>query len=158
MLKIIGMLLIFLSASGTGFTLSFSIYEKRQRLILIKKLINEFIADLSFKKTPVLSLIERLKNDSDFEKLQFLKSFSKDNFSGENDNYKNLSKEERVLIKEFFKIIGNSATDTQINLLKDLKSRTEDMINKASEESRERGKLFSMGGILTGIFIVILVI
>ena len=154
MLKIIGMILIFLSASGTGFTLSFSIYEKRQRLILIKKLVNEFIADLSFKKTPVLSLIERLKNDSDFEKLQFLKSFSKDDFSGEKD----LSKEERVLIKEFFKIIGNSATDTQINLLKDLKSRTEDMINKASEESRERGKLFSMGGILTGIFIVILVI
>ncbi len=159
MLKIVGIIFIFVSVSGAGFLLSFSLSEKAKRLIEIKKLINEFINDLSFRKTPVLTLINKIKND--FGNLSFLKRIKNpvsESLKKEIDCDKTLSNEEKLLVFEFSEIIGSTNSDMQINLLKDLNLRVEEKIKNALIEKREKGRLFSLGGVLLGLFVVILIV
>ena len=150
MLKVFGMVLVFISVSGLGFKLSFALAERIKRLESIKRLINEFMADLRFKKTPVSDFFDKLKKDGSHKYISL--------FSGTAASEKNLSNDEKFILNEFRNIIGSTNSETQINLLRELGIKTDEFIKKAKLEQEEKSKLFSTGGVLVGILIVILIV
>ncbi len=161
MLKGFGLILIFLSITGVGFKLSMALSEKHERLLAIKALISEFISDLSFKRTPTFSIIDRVKNEKSFDKLSFLKRVKKplpESFEREINSDRDLSNEEKNLLSELGKIIGSTNSEVQINLLNDLKNRVDGKILKSRLEKEEKGRLFALGGIFIGFFVVILIV
>ncbi len=163
MLKLLGIILIFLSSAGTGFFLNIMLCEKSERLILTEKFINEILNDLKHKKTPTDTLLKNLKKDKKYKKLLFLNEL---NFNCEPEKaiekavnkQKNLSKEEKEIFMEIGKILGSYDSDSQINLLNLQQKNLQITINEALRDKKEKGKLFSSFGVLFGIFLTILIL
>lgn len=164
MLKILGIVLIFTASSYTGVFLSSLLSEKRERLILIKKLITEILSDLTFKKSETALLFQKLKNDKSYEKLHIFKSLNlseKPIFIAFEDAVKSemsLSAEEKSLLLSIAKIIGSTDSESQINLLNFELKNLENLIEKSAVDKEEKGKLFASSGVLLGMFFAILIL
>ena len=72
MLKLLGMVLLFLGSAGTGLLLSKGLARRTELLQLIERLLLTLSNDLRYQKTPTLRLLREIGQDESYAKLQFL--------------------------------------------------------------------------------------
>lgn len=165
MLKLLGMVLLFLGSAGTGLLLSRGLSKRTELILLIQKLLLQLSNDLSYQKTPTVQLLRDLSRDECYEKLPFLKEFQDLTvqkapvsrlWDDALEKQPNLQKEERELLRETGRILGSSDSESQINALCLQQKKLELILEEALQKQQTQGKLFRSMGVLTGFLLVIL--
>lgn len=165
MLKLLGMILLFLGSAGTGLLLSRGLAGRTERILLIQKLLLQLQNDLSYQKTPTVQLLRDLSRDENYEKLSFLGEFrdltmQTAPISSIWDNavqkQPGLQKEELQLLRETGKLLGSADSESQINALCLQQKKLERILEEAVQKQRTQGKLFRSMGVLTGFLLMIL--
>ena len=165
MLKLFGMVLLFLSSAGTGLLLSWRLSQRTECILLIQRLLLQLQNDLRYRKTPTAHLLRDLSRDKSYEKLSFLRAFQELTVQTApisilwNDalqKQQGLQKEELELLRETGNILGSSDSKSQVNAIYLQQKKLELILEKSLQRQQTQGKLFRSMGVLTGFLLVIL--
>lgn len=167
MIRIMGILLIFLTSTVLGMFLSNNIKNKRERLVKERKMLEEISIMIRFNSLTLKEIIYELENEElfcDFKFLKILKlmldkpisfpeaweqAIKKDDIISES--------EKKVLIELGFNL-GTTDIDGQLSTLNIYKIRLDKMIEEESEKYRVKGKMYRSLGIMFGAMIGILIV
>ncbi len=167
MIRITGILLIFLTSTVLGMFLSNNIKNKRERLVKERKMLEEISIMIRFNSLTLKEIIYELENAElfcDFKFLKILKimlekpisfpeaweqAIKKDDIISES--------EKKVLIELGFNL-GTTDIDGQLSTLNIYKIRLDKMIEEESEKYRVKGKMYRSLGIMFGAMIGILIV
>lgn len=165
MIRITGILLIFLTSTVLGMFLSNNIKNKRERLVKERKMLEEISIMIRFNSLTLKEIIYELENAvCDFKFLKILKimlekpisfpeaweqAIKKDDIISES--------EKKVLIELGFNL-GTTDIDGQLSTLNIYKIRLDKMIEEESEKYRVKGKMYRSLGIMFGAMIGILIV
>lgn len=167
MIRITGILLIFLTSTVLGMFLSNNIKNKRERLVKERKMLEEISIMIRFNSLTLKEIIYELENEElfcDFKFLKILKimldkpisfpeaweqAIKKDDIISES--------EKKVLIELGFNL-GTTDIDGQLSTLNIYKIRLDKMIEEESEKYRVKGKMYRSLGIMFGAMIGILIV
>lgn len=167
MIRITGILLIFLTSTVLGMFLSNNIKNKRERLVKERKMLEEISIMIRFNSLTLKEIIYELENEElfcDFKFLKILKimldkpisfpeaweqAIKKDDIISES--------EKKVLIELGFNL-GTTDIDGQLSTLNIYKIRFDKMIEEESEKYRVKGKMYRSLGIMFGAMIGILIV
>ncbi len=165
MLKLLGMVLLFLGSAGTGLLLSKGLARRTELLQLIERLLLTLSNDLRYQKTPTLRLLREIGQDESYAKLQFLSAFEEPTakiapisqlWDSALKKQMGLQNEELELLRETGRILGASDSESQVNALTLQQKKLELIITEAAQKQQTQGKLFRSMGVLCGLLLVIL--
>ncbi len=165
MLKLVGMILLFLGSAGTGALLARGLAKRTELILLIQRLLLTLSNDLRYRKTPTLQLLKGMGQDKSFEKLSFLAEFRQTTsqtapFSQLWDEalqkQLGLQKDELELLRETGKILGSADSESQINALSLQQKKLERILEESLQKQQTQGKLFRSMGVLCGFLLIIL--
>lgn len=167
MIRITGILLIFLTSTVIGIFLSNNIKNKRERLIKERKMLEEISIMIRFNSFTLKEIIHELEHAElfcDFKFLKILKitlekpisfpeaweqAIKKDDI---------ISESEKKLLTELGYNLGTTDIDGQLSTLNIYKIRLDEMIEEESEKYRVKGKMYRSLGIMFGAMIGILIV
>ncbi|MPW25137.1 hypothetical protein GC105_04955 [Alkalibaculum sp. M08DMB] len=171
-LKILGLMIIFISCVYIGKFMASS-YEKRYiELLTFINFIDYFETEISYTSTPVIEILDSLtdKIKSPFKEIiigvsEELTSYGyrplctvwEENLYN-NKNKLSLSQEDLELLIYFGNILGTTDMENQKKYFTVIKSRLQVQLTQAYEKKLKYTKLFKELGIIIGLFIVILII
>lgn len=165
MLKLLGMVLLFLGSAGTGLLLSKGLSRRTELILLIQKLLLALANDLSYQKTPTVQLLRDLSQDESYEKLGFLGEFRgltvqtapiSRLWDDALQKQVGLQKEELELLRETGRILGASDSESQVNALCLQQKKLDLILAEAMQKQQTQGKLFRSMGVLAGFLLMIL--
>lgn len=164
-LKILGIILIILCGSMSGFLYSGKL---KQKAIILRKLSNmmqtlQIIMECNGGS--IQNLLEILYNMDEYNKFNFLKQTqnlmsNKESFSAawkksiKSDNY--LPIESIEILNVLGDKLGNSYLNSQKSILNQSQIQLESLYKTAGEEYKEKGRLYQKVGLLVGFAIAIL--
>jgi len=159
MLKLLGMVFLFLGSAGTGLLLSKGLSKRTELILLIQKLLLTLSNDLNYQKTPTVQLLRDLSQDESYEKLGFLGEFrgltvQTAPISRLWDDA--LQKQELELLRETGRILGSSDSESQVNALCLQQKKLDLILAEAMQKQQTQGKLFRSMGVLAGFLLMIL--
>lgn len=169
-MKIIGMVLIFISCSGIGLTFTY-IYKKRlEELSEWRKGIALIKNEINFALTPLPEAFEIVAGRLEKEINIFFKGLGKLLQSSQNNSLENLddniikkmlvdtclNEKDKVLIVGFIKRLGLLDKESQINNLALHINNMDQEIEKLKKDEEKNNKLYKTLGILSGIFIIVI--
>ncbi len=165
--KLSGMIFIIMTTALGGISLSKSLSERVKRLELIVLMLDRMSTYIEFRSLHTGEILSELSSDKSFEQLKFLKTAAELYRNGEsfqdawikaveNDVY--LKNEERAQLIEVGNSLGRSNTKGQLSMLSIHSRNIEHICRTASAESQNKGKLYRTLGVLTGVFISVMLI
>ena len=165
MLKLLGMVFLFLGSAGTGLLLSRGLARRTELILLIQKLLLTLSNDLSYQKTPTVRLLRDLSRDESYEKLSFLGEFRdlpvqtapiSRLWNDALEKQPGLQNEELELLRDTGKILGSADSESQVNALCLQQKKLALILEEAMAKQQTQGKLFRSMGVLCGFLLVIL--
>lgn len=170
--KVIGSLMVIISFSGMGFWCSKRRILCRKQMLELKRILILLKDEIRFLHTPLPEALKRLGNSSVspfsdiFQQMgESLKNHEAENFydvweQGINRIFRESSIKweylEELLI--LGKNLGTMDWQAQLNRLDVYLMELEESLKRMQEENREKVKLYRVLGILSGIFIIILLV
>lgn len=160
-MKIIGIMLIFLSSVFVGFNLS----KRLKKRIRILEDINELIISIKIMIEADCPTVDELfclmadqkKLDSFFiPKTAFLSRDYKRQIERECNNNSFLSEEDKQLFINFINELGNNYLDGQISIINGYIKQFENLIKKLKSEQGVKCRMYNSFGVLIGAFISII--
>lgn len=164
MIKLLGVLCVFLPIASIGFLWSLNIKRKilfYEEMLLLNKNIE---IEICYKSNDIFNIAEEASSDKRYENLFFLKSFKnlKNNYSYENiKNFFKLYKFENSQIKDltdYFNKIGKSDIENQIKHLKMYEKIFENKKNSLIKKYTEKSKVYKSLSLFFGLGIAILIL
>lgn len=167
MIRIMGILLIFLTSTILGMFLSNNIKNKRERLVKERKMLEEISIMIRFNSLTLKEIFYELENSELFYDFKFLKilkislekpisfqeaweqAIKKDDI---------ISESEKNILTELGCNLGTTDIDGQLSTLNIYKIRLDKMIEEESEKYRVKGKMYRSLGIMFGAMIGILIV
>lgn len=167
MIRIVGILLIFLTSASVGMFLSNNIKNKRERLIKERKMLEEISIMIRFNSLTLKEIVSELEGTEVFDDFKFLKKLkiiligvvsfpSAWEQSVKEDDI--LSESEKKLLIEIGYSLGTSDIDGQLSTLNIYKIRFDELIEEESEKYRVKGKMYRSLGVMFGAMIGILIV
>lgn len=146
--KILGIILITFSCAFTGFCKAWSLTLRHKKLSLVFDgicMLNGYI------QSGGCELDTAIKNS--FLKCDFL-SFDREFYCDDKD----LKKEEKDLLFEFFGTLGKSAKKAECEKIENLKIKLQQILLTAQNDVKQKSKIYQSFGICVGLAIGILLI
>lgn len=166
-LKLIGIMLLICATGYTGMSMSTSLKERIKRLELIRKMLDEIATLIRYRALTVTEIINELVSNSSYGELIFLHKAKLEiapeipfHCAWENAVKKDgkLLNEEKSQLISLGNFLGSSDIEGQISALTIYKDKFNMLIEKASENYASKGKLYRSLGVLSGVFVSILLI
>lgn len=166
MLKIAGMIAIVISTSLYGISKSDRLKKRCDELNLINHMLEDFIIEISFKALPLFEIVKTLKKKPMYKKLTLLtnvdcsleKPFYRAWEESIDSMQSSLEKNDIVLLKSFGATLGKSDINGELSNIEIFKSDFLKLETKAIEEYSKKSKLYRSLGVLSGVFISIMLI
>lgn len=167
--KYIGLLLIFISASGIGVLISKKYSSRVKELTELKNSLNIFKTKIKFTYEPIpdiFSQISGMTNENISEIFIEANEKMKDKTAGQAwieaiDDIKsklNLNEEDINVIKGLSKLLGKTDIEGQVSEIELTSSFIDVQIEKAERDKIRNEKLYKTLGMITGLTIVIILI
>ncbi len=147
-IKAIGVFLIVVSSALIGLLKSRSLQERRKKLGLLLDGTNIF---LNYIQQGECELEIAIKNA--FLKCNFLNLNGKKILCCDND-----LKNDKALIEDFFRVLGNSTKMIECNRINQFKIKLKSRLNEAENDVAQKVKIYQILGICIGLTIGILLI
>ena len=166
MLRLTGVLLIFLAFSSIGVNISSGIKRKLERLILFRKMTDEIATLIRYRSLTVREIILLLGDNDLYNDIGFLhtgKYCDKSKPAGEiwvesvMSDF-SLSQEEKKILAQLGTQLGTTDTQGQLSVLAVFNENIGSMIEKQTEKYAVKGKLCRSMGILAGAMAGVLII
>ncbi|NLK70620.1 MAG: hypothetical protein GX286_04185 [Clostridiales bacterium] len=167
MLKLIGVMLLVCATGYTGLSMSASLKERIRRLELIRKMVDEITILIRHRALTVMEIIDELTANSSYAELTFLHKAKSGiipevsfHYAWENAVKKDnkLLNEEKTELISLGNFLGSSDTEGQISALTIYKDKFNSLIEYANEIYDKKGKLYRSLGVLSGVFVAILLV
>jgi len=171
-MKIIGMILVFISSVGIGFSLGYMYKRRITELVEWKKSMINLKNEINFSLTPLPEAFETVGKRFDNYIGKFLLSLS--NILSENSGMsmtKLKDEELKELLKdtclnekdinniiEFVKTLGLNDKESQLSTINLHIETIQEEIKNAKKDEEKNSKLFRTLGVLAGIFIIVIFI
>ena len=145
-------------------------YLLKKRVVTLKKmnyLIDEIIILLRYKASTVYEISSHLSSDTRFSDFVFLQSISQTTECSFQQNWcsavekqkpDSLGKEDISVLCDIGRKLGTSDLEGQISTLKLQQSEVETLILSAESEYNRKAKLYRSLGVLSGAFVVVMLI
>jgi stage III sporulation protein AB len=165
--KLIGAVFIIITASITGFRMSECVSLRENRLRLILLMTDKVSSLIEYGSLHVSEIISVLSADRAFEKLRFLKKTSELITSGKNfyDAWEQavngdgtLGEQEREVLLLIGSSLGRSNKKGQLSMLKLHSDSIRGIIALLTPELNSKKKLYSSLGVLSGVFLSVMLI
>ena len=165
-LKIIGIVLIMMSASLMGYLFSKDYIERINRLEQIQKMLILLKGEISYSNNSVQEALENISEMIEGKVGEFVakvqESFKKSEMPLSVDNIfdkkSSLKSEDKNSLKDFGRGLGITDRQTQINNIEKYQSQIQLTIKELKAEKNEKCKLYRMLGITCGAFLGIVLI
>lgn len=153
-MKYIGIILLNLSSIAAGF--SFAAKLKRKCIISreLVEMCNLMAIEFNFSLSESKKIIKRLASEPSLSHLEFLNDFNFENINIKTE----LSTVDNERINILFGNLGNTDTDSMLNLIEAFKSNMEESRRKYDEYYKNHGKLYIAFGIFGGLVISLVLI
>lgn len=166
MLKIIGFGLIFITTVSLGVHFSDRLKEKVKILNSLEFMFDDILIMVRYKAMTVYDIITELRKKEISDTLSFLKKIefsSEISFSGNwsssiDETDMPLSVEELNLLKSFGSSLGSSDIEGQISTIELYKHNFIALYKKACNDYEKKSKLYKSLGVISGAFIIIMLI
>ena len=167
MLKYICIVMIVSASAMGGIYFSSALKNRVISLKQINYMLEEIYIMLRYRSATVYEIVETLCNDERFAGLDFLKELK---FSAENSFQESwcraveknipsgLKKSDRELLLNIGKKLGTSDLEGQLGAVKLRQAETAAAVSSAEEEYSRKAKLYRTLGVLTGVFIAIMLV
>lgn len=165
--KIIGIMFIIMTTTLIGIRMSLSLSEREKRLRLIILMFDRFSTLIDFQAVHTGEILAQTATDVRFNDLHFLKEAFKMYKNGEIfrnawdkavNNDISLGEEEKSILFSVGASIGKSNTAGQLSMLEINRQNIENIYENISRENLNKGKLYRSLGVLTGIFISVMLV
>lgn len=165
--KLAGMIFIIMTTALGGISFSKSLSERVKRLELIVLMLDRMSTYIEFRALHTGEILSELSSDKSFEQLKFLTLAAELYKSGESfhdawmnavENDASLKNEERAQLLAVGNSLGRSNTKGQLSMISIHSCNIKHICKTASVESQNKGKLYRTLGILTGVFISVMLI
>ena len=165
-LKIIGIVLIMMSASLMGYLFSKDYIERINRLEQIHKMLILLKGEISYSNNSVQEALENISEMIEGKVGEFVtkvqESFKKSEMplsvAWSFDKKSSLKSEDKNSLKDFGRGLGITDRQTQINNIEKYQSQIQLTIKELKAEKNEKCKLYRMLGITCGAFLGIVLI
>lgn len=171
-LKIIGMLLIFISCVLSGLILGEKYKKRVEELILFQRFVERIETEIMYTSTPILEIMGNYKDKIAHPFNQFIDNLINqfknkpcltfaDVWKDSLDITKNLfsfNKNDFELLIYFGTVLGSSDKENQKKYFILIKKRLEDLLRDAQRENEKNRKLYKELGIIVGLLINIILI
>lgn len=167
MLKLIGIMLLVCATGYAGISASTLLKEHITRLELTRKMIDEITILIRHKSLTVTEIVDELISNSIYTELAFLQIVKSEIAPGipfHTAWINAIKKDSKLLVEEKIELIslgnslGSSDTEGQMSALTIYKDKFNLLIKKANENYDKKGKLYRSLGVLSGVFVAILLI
>lgn len=167
MIRFIGVALIFIASAYVGINLSENIRRKKERFILIRKILSEISEFIRWNSLTMSEIAVRLSNNNEFIRQDFIKNLSDE--IQKNRSFpqaweraincdKTLSDEEKKLLYDAGAALGTTDIDGQLSSLEFYISQADKMAEEENERYKVKGKMYRSLGAVFGAMIGILII
>ena len=165
MIKFIGCIMIISSAGYAGFYQADKLVKKLKITKKLYRMACEIVIMLNCSYLTVGEIISRLNSCSEFDELDFIKA-DPDSLTLRNDIRKKIKnsvcladfKDEKTIIENFFMELGTTEISGQLALAELFKKELSEQIEKLSEQSAKKCRLYRAMGILGGTFAAVMLI
>lgn len=172
MLKLLAAIMVVVSSTVLGFSLSREFSRRTAQLRELQVLMQMFENEIRFLSSVLVNAFEKLCKSSKSEiKIFFLETIinleSHEGYGAkeawekavkDNIKYTSLNDEDREILLEFGNILGSTDKEGQINNIRHLISRLKIQENKAEELRRRNESMYKKLGLLGGLAIVIVLL
>ncbi len=171
-MKIIGCILVIISSTGMGFFLSNEMRCRIDNLKELKKLINLLRGDIKYANTPLPEAISTITRRQSGSYDAFFNYISKKLYEMSGQTFSqiwmeavhkelaetSLSKKDKLQMVQFGENLGYLDKDMQMNTIDLFLSQIEEEIKDLSKTIKEKAYMCNTLGIMSGIFIIIIMI
>lgn len=166
MLKIAGMIAIVISTSLFGISKADKLKRRRNELNLISHMLEDFIILIRFKALPLFEIVKQLKSNKLYKDSELFSnidcSLEKPFYKAWEESIDNmhtyLNSNDLRLLKSFGSTLGRSDIEGELSNIEIYKSDFLKLEKSASEECEKKSQLYRSLGVLSGVFISILLI
>ena len=161
-MKILGLLLLFGSASFSGFLIANNFVSYLKDVKRVEDFIKNIILCLKKENMTLMKIFETCSNLSDSKTKDFIKSISPKDFdkihfmAKESGFCKN--KSALLILQEAFSVLGKYSLSEQISELEFCRKKASELYSKSEKDLLSKAKIFKSSGILAGTFLVIIFI
>lgn len=161
-MKIFGLLLLFGSASFSGFLIANNFVSYLKDIKRVECFIKNIILCLKKENMTVIKIFETCSGLSDSKTKDFIESISPKDFdkiqipAKESDFCKN--KSALLILQEAFGVLGKYSLSEQICELEFCRKKANELYSKSEIDLLSKAKIFKYSGILAGTFLVIILI
>lgn len=165
--KLLGIVFLVTATSLTGLNFSLYLKNRRAKLELIKRMIDDMSNLIRYRALTVKEIISELSLSPSYSNLIFL-NYASQNIqnsipfseiwekSVEKDfSLKNCEKSELISLGY---AIGSTDIEGQISTLNSFKEKFLHLISQADDDYKQKGKLYRSLGVLSGIFISVIIV
>lgn len=167
MIRFIGVAFIFMASAYVGINLSENIRRKKERFILIRKILAEISELIRWNSLTMSEIIVKLTENNEFCKQEFIRllpdkllethSFP-EAWERAIRSDKTLSDDEKKLLFEVGATLGTTDIDGQLSSLEFYISQADKMAEEENEIYKVKGKMYRSLGVAFGAMIGILII
>lgn len=170
-MKIIGCILILCSTSGMGHLYAGEIKRRQEDIRSCRRIALLLRGDIRYAQTPLPEAFENVAKRHEgrlslfvqnlAEKLKERNGLSFAEIWGQAEeslNNTSLNKKDKELLHQLGESLGYLDKEMQINTIDSFLDQTEETIKELSNEMSSQMKLYKSIGIMTGIFVIILII
>ncbi len=167
MIKFIGIVFLFIASSFLGLYFSDSIRHKKERLVLIRKILSEISELIRWNSFTMSEIVLKLSENNEFSKQEFIKQLPEilhrtrsfpDIWQKAILSDKSISDSERQILLDVGSNLGTTDTDGQLSSLKFYILQVDKMIAEETEKYKIKGKMYRSMGVTIGAMIGILMI
>lgn len=167
MLKLIGMIMIIMTTSLIGTNFSGALTQRVKRLKNIEIMFDTMATLIKFKAATTGEILSELAKDATFDDLIFIHN-ARSSYEDSNpfpqawkdgvDSDISLKDDEKQLLFSAGRSLGTSDCDGQLSMLEIYRHNIAGMYERAKEESVNKGRLYRSLGVLTGVFISVMLV
>lgn len=164
MIRTVGLLMLLIAAALAGNTAAKGLEGRVRRLQMLELFCEAAGSELKYLLPTVKELLCSLAQRADFQSLLFLQNAAAahtpfpESWRNAVETDKTLCADEREILRTIGATLGSTELSAQLSALKLCGERFQRLRETAETEVLRRGRLYRSMGILTGIFLVILLL
>lgn len=163
MLKFAGAVLLVICGGFTGISMSNKVLSRERCLRAVNSMFDECAVMLNFNACTITELFEHLRQCSELDELKFLRISESDNCQKEAEMILSsqpypFTDDEKMCLSTFFRELGSTDIDGQNALIERSRHYFKRRLEQQEAESLKKCKLYKTMGIMTGIFIAVVLI
>ena len=159
MLKILIGIVLIAFTTFCGYLFAYKYRQRKHFFTQFCQFNDRFLSEISYYRRPIGEFIANYAYQGEFnELLQEYFSSLKKNLSFELPEYTFLKKDEKVVVSDYFLMLGRGDSASQKGYFSAIKERLGKLQTEAIAECRRYGDLYIKLGFLTGLLILLLIV